>query len=308
MFKFFVVKVSLICTLTLSADIRNSADNTIETYFNNFKILVKSEDWKEILSQGSIALEIAKKLDRKQEEALICAELTSTAFYLGEYPKALEYAQRCHELSASFKDISLFIRALYLESAIYRALSSKAITQQTQQTYYLLAVTTAEKAASLYSEKNLDEMNLKGKVYFNLGAAHADNPKGDLTKAQICYFTALECFKSIPSTDDIIRTSMRLGKVYLLKQNYEDTQKILDDMRPLISNNRLAMQADYLEAQLNLALNDLENAKLFALSGLNKAKTLNAKEDLLRLETLLEKITHFTNVSNHNLVEFSSHQ
>lgn len=259
----------------------------IELYFKNFEILSKSEKWEEIISQGAAALQAAKKAGRSHDEAKICAQLTSTSFYLGDYDQALFYANRCHELAEKFVDPSLFIRALYLESAVYRALASKS---DEEQAFYLRAVEIGEEAACLYAKKNVHNTNLQGKIYFNLGAAHADNPQGDLAKAMHCYSLALECFKSGQATDDIIRTSIRLGKVYLLQKNYDLAQGILDEVRSLISSERIAMQADYLEAQIKLALHDKENASKIALKGLARAQALGAKEDESRLLLLLAQI------------------
>lgn len=81
------------------------AIDVIETCYINFEILAKSEKWKEIISQGTIALETAKNTNRSHDEAKICAQLTSTAFYLGDYTQALIYARHCHELSEEFADL-----------------------------------------------------------------------------------------------------------------------------------------------------------------------------------------------------------
>lgn len=200
------------------------------------------------------------------------------------------YASHCHELSEEFADQSLFIRALYLESAIYRALAIKNAGEQVQQASYLLAVEIAEEASLTYSRSGIKDINLKGKIYFNLGAAHADNPHGDLEKAVNCYFIALECFNSVKANDDVIRTSIRLGKVYLLQKNYDLSQKIIDEVRSQITNERLAMHVDYLEAQLKLAVNDIENAIRVVKNGLVRARDLGAKEDELRLTSFLKII------------------
>lgn len=277
------IKFSSISTLSV---FQNNTDS-IESYFKNFKHLSESEQWKEIISQGSIALEAAKTSKRFSDEARICAQLTSTAFYMGDYHQALLYATRCHELAEKFDDPSLFIRSLYLESAIHRALAAKEVEENARQTSYLLAINVCEKAADLYSRTHIDNINLKGKIYFNLGAAHADNPKGRLEKAEECYAIAVECFKKTKAVDDVIRTTLRLGKVYLLQSNYGRCQQMLNEVRPLISIERLSMHADYLEAQLKFALKDFDGARRIAIIGLEKAKTLGAKEDELRLASLL---------------------
>lgn len=277
---------------------REIDQDVIQTYFKNFETLSKVEKWEDIISQGRLALEEARRQQRFPEEAKICAQLTSTSFYQGNYPEALSYAIRCHELAEEFSDPTLFIRALYLESAVHRALAGKNTNEELQQRSYQLAVKTADEATQVYSKKTVENENLKGKVYFNLGAAHADNPKGDLEEASRCYRIALGCFKNENSVDDVIRTSIRLGKVYLLRKEYECSQQVIDEVRFKISNQRLAMQADYLEAQLKFALNDFPNALKIAQSGLDKARILGAKEDELRLISLVENIEKSVVLSN----------
>lgn len=276
--------------LLLSAQNVIYCDDMIEAYFKNFEALAKAEQWEEIIAQGSAALEAAKKSNRSSDEAKICAQLTSTAFYMGDYDQALIYATRCHELAEKFDDPALFIRALYLESAIYRALAAKEPQENPQQLIYAQAVGICEEAADVFSKMDVENFNLKGKIYFNLGAAHADNPKGDLEKAENCYAIAIESFKKAQAADDMIRTTMRLGKVYLLLNDYEQCQQMINEVRPLISSQRLSMHADYLEAQVKFAINDLEEAFRIASMGLEKAKILGAKEDESRLIALLNRI------------------
>ena len=267
-----------------------NANDVIENYYIDFNALAKSEKWQEIISQGVIALEAARNANRPHDEAKICAQLTSTAFYIGNYTEALMYASRCHQLSKQFEDPALFIRALYLESAIYRALANKMVEEQAQQAYYLRAVEIAEEASMIYSESDIKDINLKGKIYLNLGAAYADNPHGDLEAAINYYSIAFECFKLVKANDDIIRISIRLGKVYLLQKKYDLSEKIINEVRAKITNARLAMHLDYLEAQLKVAINDIENAIKIARNGLTHARNLGAKEDELRLMSLLQKI------------------
>lgn len=260
-------------------------EDAIQTYFTNFETLAKAEKWDDIIFQGTRALEEARKKESLPEEAKIYAQLTSTSFYQGNYSQALVYANRCHELSKNFTDPSLFVRALYLESAVYRALAGKNSDEQDQQKTYQKAVNVAEEALQLYSDNKIEDKNLEGKIYFNLGAAHADNPKGNLDEAERCYIAAIECFKN--AADDLIRTNIRLGKIYLLKKDYQSSQNIIDTMRLQIPNERLAMHADYLEAQLKSATNDFVNATKIAKIGLERAKNLGAKEDENRFNKLM---------------------
>lgn len=285
-----LLRLSLVISFLFNFQAEASTEDPIATYFDHFEDLAKSEDWPAIILQGTAALEEARKNGRTQDEAKICAQLTSTTFYQGDYQQALIYANRCHELAEDFEDPSLFIRALYLESAVYRALAGKEAQEFSQQKLFLRAVEIAEGAAAVYSERKVNDNNLLGKIYFNLGAAHADNPKGNLEQASGCYFRAYHCFENANATDDIIRTSIRLGKIYLLQKQYGSCQKIIDEARRQIYTERLSMQADYLEAQLKLAISDTQEALQIAKRGLDRAISLGAKEDERRFQSLMQDI------------------
>lgn len=268
----------------------NRSNHIIDTYFENFEQLAKTEKWDDIISEGSVALDEARKQKKRGDEAKICAQLTSTSFYQGNYTQALLYANCCHELSQEFLDPTLFVRSLYLESAVHRALAGKKSDED--QKSYFQAVKIAEEAMQVYVNSKLNNENLKGKIYFNLGAAHADNPNGDRQEAVRCYDLALVCFKNAKAIDDCVRTNIRLGKIYLLEKKYDLSQKMIDEVRSQTSNERLTMHTDYLEAQLKLAINDIKNAMKIANIGLNRAKILGAKEDDSRFVSLIKMIKH----------------
>jgi len=267
-----------------------SEDTIIANYLQNFEILAQREEWQEILAEGSIALKAAQQSCQHAAAAKICAQLTSTYFYMGNYDQALLYAKYCHELADACADPSFLIRAFYLESAIYRALAGKEQRKVEQQALYAQAIKVCEEAAHLYSIKVVENTHLKGKVYFNLGAAHADNPIGDLDKAENFYVIAIDCFKKENAIDDLVRTMIRLGKVNLLLNHYTSCQEMIDAVRLLVSNQRLSMHVDYLEGQLKFALKDFEKAYSIVSSGLETSRILRAKEDEFRLSTLMQKI------------------
>jgi tetratricopeptide (TPR) repeat protein len=268
---------------------RTDSEDLVKSYFSNFEALAKSENWNEIISQGTKAIAVARKEGKTQDEAKISAQLTSSCFYLGDYTQALLHATRCHELSETFVDPTL-IRALYLESAVFRALAPKENGEEAQQAMFLRAVSIAEEAEKIYNEKRVNDLNLLGKVFFNMGAAHADNPKDNLEKAVLSYAKAIDSFMRVEAREDVIRTSIRLAKVYLLQQKFELSQQIINEARPQITNERLAMHMDYLEGQLKFARGDLESGLIVARTGLARAQTLGAKEDESRLISLLESL------------------
>jgi tetratricopeptide (TPR) repeat protein len=267
--------------------------DAVEDYFKTYTSLFREEKWNDILIKGQYALIICDKNDQKKEKAKICAQLTSIAYYLGNYDLALQYANECHKLSEEFSDPELFLKALYLEFAVYRALAGKNQDANLQQIYFTKAVEVAEKSLAIFESKHLNSELLKGKIYFNLGAAHAENPKGNLKLANKNYYLALQSYKKINSIDNIIRTNIRLGKVYLLQKNYKNVQIVIDKAKSLmtsIASERISMQLDYLKSQFKLAKKDIFEAKKIAKKGLRKAKKLNASEDCKRFVELLSNI------------------
>lgn len=292
LWKFFIL-ITLLSVGSIKhahATLVQTPEDTIAVYFKNFEKLSKLEKWEEIISQGKIALESAHQSNRQSDEALISTQLASTSFFMGNYRQALTYANRCNDLAREFDDPTLYIRGLCLISATRRAEAAKATDEETQQFSYGYAESMCAQAATCYSQADIKNKNLKGKIYFNWGAALADNPKGDLESAKMYYSFALDYFKEANARDDIIRTTIRLGKVYLLQNKYEQCQQAIKEVRSSITTERLSMHTDYLEAQLKFAQKDFKEASKIADHGLKKAKNLGAKEDASRLTSLLERV------------------
>ena len=148
-----------------------------------------------------------------------------------------------------------------------------------QQMSYFHAVKIAEAAARFYEIKASDNHNLRGKIYFNWRAAHAENPKGDLSQARAGYSSALHNFESINAADDVIRTIVGLGKIHLLLKEYSATEDIIHEIRSKVLDVRIVMQVDYLEAQLKCSIGDYSGAIQVAKTDLERAEKLGAKED-----------------------------
>ena len=276
-----------------SSLINFSNEDTIESYFEDFEILSDVGNWSEIFEKGVRALDISRKESRIKDQAKICAQLTLAAFYQGNYDMILKYAKICRDLSEEFVDPALFIQSLYLESAANRALASKSNNEKLQQAYFLKAIKAAEDALELYQLKGLSCDVLKGKIYYNLGAAYADNPRGNLDMAAHFYSIALQAFENAKDLENQMRVQLRLGKVYLLQKSFEYTQRTIDKARALISNKKILMHSDYLEAQLKLAMNDFVEAVKIAEIGLEKARSFDLKEDEERFISLLQTISNF---------------
>ena len=159
----------------------------------------KHDQWKAIISEGNIALNNPET--PLEEKAEINALLASTQFYLGNYAAMKTHINACETIALALNLNNYRIRSGYLLSAYYRIqqdfTQAKAVINQT-----LMYFNTETPDA------------LKAKVYFNAGAAYADEPQGDIAKAIDFYQSSLHLLD--PKTDDHHRTTIRLAKAYLL--------------------------------------------------------------------------------------------
>ena len=159
--------------------------------------------------------------------------------------------------------------------------------------YLLSAVARAEgdfeKAKTIALEALLlSQDELRAKVLFNLGAAEADDdPKGDLIVAQKSFEEALLLSVCL---EDRQRTTIRLGKVYLLQGNIAEAKSLLGKILPEIQNKRIAMHAEYLSAQVEKALGDIEKARQMAQEALIKAAELGAAKDAERIKEFVQNL------------------
>ncbi|WP_138106730.1 hypothetical protein [Candidatus Rhabdochlamydia sp. T3358] len=88
----------------------------IELYFENFEILTKLEDWKEIIAKGKIALEFAKNANRSKDEATICAQLAFNSLLLRRIYSS-PYIRR--------QSLSQIVGKLYRPNPFYSIILSK---------------------------------------------------------------------------------------------------------------------------------------------------------------------------------------
>lgn len=265
-------------------------NDPIQKYFTAEEILSKAEKWEEIIEQSAAPLAKATETKRHADAAKIYVQRTSAFFKLGKYAEALESTVCCDVLFNHFENPPQTIHALYLKSAVYRALAGQNQIEEEQQKSYQQAIETAEAALHVYVEEKMQNEKLLGKVYFNLGAAHADNPKGTLPDAVLCYQTALKCFEISDSLEDSIRTYVRMGKIYLLRNEYEALKALIQEARINLLPERLVMHIDYLEAQYLIAVQEYDHAERIIKSGLARAVILHAEEDQRRFNSLLIKI------------------
>lgn len=216
------------------------------TYAESFPLLREQADWAEIVRLGEAAA------------AEIHGQLASTYFYQGDFENAKRHALLCLDQER--------VHGLYLLSAVARA-----------EENFSEAKRLAEDALPLSSGE------LRAKVLFNLGAACADDPEGNLQEALSAFNEALDLF-SCP--EDRQRTLIRLGKVYLLSGNLLQAEEITNKLEYV--SERTALHASYLSAQVQKALGKTEEARLTASAALEQALKLGAKKDAERIRGFLE--------------------
>jgi tetratricopeptide (TPR) repeat protein len=234
--------------------------------------LSQEERWQEQIDLGTESISTALASGDVKRAAGISAELASAAFYLGDYADALKHAVNCEVWAGITNAKELEIRGIYLQSACYRAEKS-----------YHTAVALCQVAQQRFEVNNLKDKRLEGKILFNLGAAHSDDPDGDLKAALSAFETALCCFAMMEDIDDIWRTQIRIGRVHLLQKNFDEVARIIEFTKQglsLVKKDRIKSHLLYLEAQYLQTIG--KEFKQAAAEGLELVTKLNAKGDIAR--------------------------
>ncbi len=263
------------------------AHSELDTYFDEFTSLKKSEDWNRIIALGEVAIQEAVRKQRWVDEATIHAQLASTEYYKGNYLKTVEHADRCRALAHCTADEKLLVRSMYLQSAAYRALAGQAKGDD-QDFLFSRAAISGQDALKAYHDRKISDDNLLGKVYFNLGAAESDNPKGNLEQASKHYIDALTSFRQAQSSDDIVRATVRLAKVRLLQDQPKEAEKLVTEVRPQVRAERDLMHLEYLRAQIAQSQGSSKEAVFLAGQALSRAKKLGAQADEQRFQHFID--------------------
>ncbi len=216
------------------------------TYAESFSLLREQADWTEIVRLGEAAA------------AEIHGQLASTYFYQGDFENAKRHALLCLEQER--------VHGLYLLSAVARAEGNFSEARR-----------LCREALPLSSGE------LRAKVLFNLGAACADDPGGNLQEALSSFDEAITLFVC---PEDRQRTLIRLAKVHLLLGNVEQAEQISKTFE--FVSERTSLHAAYLSAQIEKALGRSDEARKIASAALEQALKLGAKKDAERIRQFLE--------------------
>ncbi|MCH9633397.1 MAG: hypothetical protein S4CHLAM7_01220 [Chlamydiae bacterium] len=266
----------------------NPITNSYEKYSSNFNRLKEMENWSEILILGNQAL--IDNLMTEVQKAKTHAQLASCSYYLGDYDGCAKHANSCLEISECLDDPNMIMRALYLLSAYKRGEGNKNASVDPKQAdqYFKEARSLIDKALQCFDYCKDDF--IKAKVLFNAGAAHSDDPHGDLEIAIPKYQEAIKIYQSLEEYDDFARTSIRLGKVFLLQKRYAELLDLLNKMDISLLPTKTKVHYKYLEAQYFVAMLDYPKAQLVLLDAINDATNLGMETDLSRLTLLLNSI------------------
>lgn len=218
------------------------------TFAESFPLLREQANWTEIVRLGEAAA------------AEIHGQLASTYFYQGDLENAKKHALLCLEQER--------VHGLYLLSAVARAEGN---------------FSEAKRLAAEALPQSSGE--LRAKVLFNLGAACADDPEGNLQDALAAFEEALSLFQC---AEDRQRTLIRLGKVHLLLGNLLQAEQISNNL-PFVSE-RTSLHAAYLSAQIQKELGRVGEARRIASAALEQALHLGAKKDAERIREFLERL------------------
>ncbi len=171
-------------------------------FFEEYEDLKRSERWQEIIDLGINALKDDEIIDK--DKSLIKTRITSCYYYLGKYTEANQMAIEALENAKKAGDSDLCVRSLYLISATYRALASKASGTQHEE-YKRLSHDNIKEALDQISNFEVSNF-IKAKAFFNAGALYHDlNFSSEM--AEKYYQQAIELFHS--GSDDYNRCVIR---------------------------------------------------------------------------------------------------
>lgn len=266
-------------------------------FFQQLDTLKSQNNWKRIIELGKKVINL-RGPEAKEADLWIYLELASMSFYIGDYEAVKGFSIRAEELAQSRGNYEALVSSLYHHSAYTRALADKEEDKELQQKLFVQAVELGQKALSIV-DKSPDTM-LKAKVYFNLGAAYADDPNGDIQKALENYQKAKVICEDQHEWDDYMRTAVRELNLCLARF----------DSIPGISVTTLRERFDqsFLKAEAGMSnrtrvMMSLASARLLhregkgvtallkAQTGLSLACELNMSTDIKRLNKFIEELS-----------------
>lgn len=237
-----------------------------EDFYQSFEVN-KEKDWEMVIKLGEKAL-------KERSDPKIHARLASSYFYLGRYDEMKKHIDHCLEESLDVDSEELLVRSLYLLSAYHRSQDS-----------YEEARRVIDKA--LNKARKIKNNPLLAKVLFNTGAAEADDPKGNLDYAKLCYEEALTLVD--PHADDTHRLLLRLGRVYLLQNSLQAASSIITQLSKENLVPRTKVHFYNLALQIAQAKNNPEEEANYYNRGITLATQLKMNRDIIRFKSLKER-------------------
>jgi tetratricopeptide (TPR) repeat protein len=230
--------------------------------------------WDKHIEYGEIALKTCQENGLLEEEGQLSTQLASTYFYRGNYERTKQLAARSLDIYQKLNGSEGSIASLYLLSAAERGLK-----------HYTQAVNFAEQALALCTEEN----ELKAKVLFNLAAALSDQETPEVARALEYLQSAKLLFTAEQDDDYVGRTVLRIGRLYLLKEEPQSALEVLQEGIPHFHQDRVFMHYHFLMAQalrkLGMEEGALQEARIAKVLSLR----LDAHEDFKRIDFFLNE-------------------
>lgn len=240
--------------------------------------LKKAGCWLTHVRLGEQALKEAAKKHRLVDRTRLAIQLASSHFYLGQYQQAKALAEEAR-VSADRQFLwKELIESLYLLSACERVAGHPD------------AVKLAKEALGILEKKVPDQLFLRAKVLYNLGAAYSDGEDKDLPRARAALQEANSIYRQLDQPYDVVRTGLRLARVDYLKKNYASAFKEAKSLEPLLSDPRSHMLYHYQLGKILHRQKKWSQARSEAQQALSYARSLEARADQDRCEKLLEAI------------------
>ncbi|MDF2550583.1 MAG: hypothetical protein K0S07_1650 [Chlamydiales bacterium] len=262
-----------------------------DLYFDQVTKWQKEDNWPPIIAHGEKALaEMDHYLQPLQaliqKEIVIHADLSSIYFYQGQFEEALKQARKCFGLATINNDLSFELKGLYLMSANYRALAGKAENPKIAAKLYKKAISYCEDAVDLMDKSSASNF-FKSKVWFNMGSAQSEYPKGSLRKAKQAFEESIQLLRPTEHPDEIARSYIRLCRIAIKGKDYKEAERLLLKIEPLTRRERTLMQLESLKALYLFEMGRLDLAYQVAKKARERSDRLKARQNREQITKLL---------------------
>ena len=232
------------------------------------------------ISYGTIALNLAQKIDDDQRKVKVLDLLGQGYEQIGDIAKAITNFNKSFKIATNIHDIEALARIKLNLGGCYTDVGN-----------YMLAVEYNKESVKYYSLLNQPVNLCRSEVFLSDALFKSGNPDSAI------YYLNKAIKLSVSNNNYLLDyIYANYAESYYLKKQYDLAKEYIGKAMSLslLWNDQYALSAEYLvSAKIYLSLNDLPNAELYVKKGLAVAEVTKIRENLIDAyniySTILEK-------------------